>query len=167
MINRERIRFFIEGLRIFGYRFVQEVSYLEAFSNEVERLKLTNKLGEVVIDRKRLEHEVEVLKEDRVVIPLPIDIADPTPTKAGERKTYVAEVAGFHKKILHKKLMSMIHAVHIMLEEEANSVGQDRMLKGATYAFRELDHWGDLMISESVGNSSNNVSTEDGAELEK
>ena len=48
--------------------------------------------------------------------------------------------------------MFMIHKAHILFEDEGNGERQNDRLKGVVYAFREIDRWGDMMISETMAN---------------
>lgn len=101
-------------------------------------------------------------KEEQEKIPL-IDstIGDPTPTKSEERKMYVANVAGFFKGIMEKKLNHMISNLHNMLEERDSDRDFDLVLKGVAYAYRELIKWGNAMVNEQVSYQTQEVSPEE------
>lgn len=133
----------------------------ESTDDPAELLRLVNEVSNLKNENTRLESLVQGLEKGSQKIAIDIEIKDPIPEKMEARKSYVTEVAGFHKEYLHNKLMYMIHSIHLLIEGEENSIHQDRMLKGAIYGFRELDRWGDMMVSESIGNVKENIGTED------
>lgn len=147
------IQTLLESINIFGYQFVKTADFEDAKDNLVKRAELTAQKNELMQRCQELESEVTSLRKSQEKIPFDVEVGDPTPTKAKERKAYVGEVAGFHKNFLHDKLMAMIHATHLLFEGEENPRDVDMMLKGAVYACRELDRWGNLMISEAMADS--------------
>lgn len=160
MNDSKKLKSFVESINVFGYRFVKGEDYKKASNSEAERLVLLNKNAELNEEVVGLKSEVETLEKREIKLPFDIRIGDPTPQKASQRKTYVAEVAGFHKTTLKDKLMFMIHTIHLLQEDEKVSEKQNDLLKGAIYAFRELDRWGDMMISETMANQGSGEDSE-------
>lgn len=156
----------LEKIKLYFYRITSETKYLKALDNknEIERLRLVTENDELSKYNKSLFKEITELRKSSKKFPIDINIKDPTPTKSNQRKEYVGEVAGFHTKILKSKITQMIHASHMLFEEE-NSYEQDNMLRGVIHAFREIIRWGDGMVNEQLGNQVDNPSSPDKEEL--
>lgn len=119
------------------------------YEEKIESHKKT--IGTLNAHLKASEIEVEELQKKLTRIPLvDITIHDPVPTKEDERKAYVAEVSGFHKKILEPKINHMISVAHTLFEETNSDRDYDLILKGVVYSFREFLKWGNAMISEHM-----------------
>jgi len=94
-------------------------------------------------------------------------LGDPIPQDSEARKAYVARVAAFYSEVFDPKLKFMLSHVHVMFEEENNSRDLDLILKGVTYAFRELMKWGKVMINEQVANQNTDVPESDVEKLKE
>lgn len=99
---------------------------------------------------KTLEAENKALRNKTA--PVDIKMSDPSPNDTEKRQSYVAEVAGFHKKILEPKLKQMISSAQDLLSNTSNSRDEDLALKGSIYAFWELIYWGESMVNEQLAN---------------
>lgn len=132
--------------KIFGWELIK-----------TEKITDLTKAADAIIERDNLVKEVKRLKIelDTKVAKYPvvdINVGDPAPVDKEERALYVAAVAGFHKDYLKPKIKQMISTSNSLLSEIANERDLDLVLKGSIYSFKELDRWGDTMISEQVGN---------------
>ncbi len=112
----------------------------------------------------KLRSEIKVLRG--VELPfISIDDGEQIPIDQEERKLYVAQIAGFHKDIMDKKILAMIAGVRAQLgkldstlDNNGRKITQyspqdfDLILKGTENAFWLLHDWGKEMISEHMEN---------------
>lgn len=105
-----------------------------------------------------LKTEILFLKS-RKTLPHPlvgVDVEDPAPVQMEQRKLYVGQVAGFHKDIQKKKLISMISDARSQFEKinrETFGYTQkeyDLFLKGTINGFWLIHDWGEAMINEHL-----------------
>lgn len=134
---------------MFGYQLLQKSFLIEKelyVSQANDRVKALEGLV------REYERENARLKKKYEVGLVAVDIGDPTPKDAQERRNYVARVAGFHKDIMEPKCLQMISAFHKLLEEETNDEKTDNILKTGIYICREWMKWGNQALAEQIAN---------------
>lgn len=122
----------------------------------LEIIDLKNLITEKQNAIRKLKEELEEIKSSREIVIDPyigdptIDPMNPEPSKAQERREYVAKVAGLHREILAPKIKQMISRLHSDLENVDNETKHDFILKAAVYVLKELILWGNAMESEHM-----------------
>lgn len=87
-----------------------------------------------------------------------VEVLDPAPTAVEERKMFIAEVAGFHHKIMKPRLLKFISDARGQFEElSRNTYGfsqeqYDIFLKGTLNAYWLIFEWGEGAINEQIAN---------------
>lgn len=150
----------MKGLKILGYRFVKENDEIKENDLLVDNIKFIDENNKLKNEVSSLQAKVDAyqlsLKAKNLIS---VDLGDPAPIEGDKRKNYVATVAGLHKDTLEPKLKQMISVAHNLLEDETNNREIDLSLKGAIYAWRELIHWGNVMVNEQVANQADDPSS--------
>jgi hypothetical protein len=128
----------------------------DGFEDEAKRrLSL---LQEVQEENKKLKTEIFISKSKKE-LPHPlvgVDVEDPAPVQMEQRKLYVGQVAGFHKDIQKKKIISMISDARSQFEKinrETFGYSQkeyDLFLKGTINGLWLIHDWGEAMINEHL-----------------
>lgn len=141
-------------MKIFGYNLLTDEDFRLRVADRTKVLEKDLSLQESLVSEqarliKTLRGQVDA---EKLLGLIKIDIGDPTPEKAEERRAYIARVAGFYKDILQPKCLQMISVFHKLLEEETNDKKTDTILKIGVYVCREWMKWGEQAISEQVGN---------------
>lgn len=141
-------------MKIFGYQIMSDEKIRLHVDNQTKDLARDLSLQvALVAEQARIITSLRIkVDAEKLLGLIKIDIGDPTPEKAEERRAYIARVAGFYKDILQPKCLQMISIFHKLLEEETNDSKTDSILKIGVYICREWMKWGDQAISEQVAN---------------
>ena len=108
-------------------------------------------------DLKKLQDEnlqlkIEIEKYKKIYDVIDLSIGDPEPTDTEKRKMYVAQVAELYS-FFSPKIRTFISRCYKELENVENTGEQDRIIKGAIFAFRELDNWLREISNENFSNN--------------
>lgn len=119
------------------------------------------KVMELTEENQSLKREINIIKKERV--PIPVGVADPTPSEPSKRKTYVSQVAGFHNNIMANKMLMLISDARESLERFDSTIGPngqpltdfarsefDLILRGTINAYWQLYNWGESMVNEQL-----------------
>lgn len=108
--------------------------------------------SDLVSENLNLKLENSKLKKFHELID--ITIGDPEPTDTESRKMYVAKVAELYT-FFSPKIKLFISRCYKELENNENTQVQDMILKGAIFAFREIEIWCKNMANENFANNTN------------
>ena len=107
---------------------------------------------------KNLKTELFLAKQ-KTSLPHPVvgmDVGDTSPIDSKERKMYVGQVAGFHKDVQQKKIVSMISEMREQFEKKNRDTfgytqaDYDLFLKGTINGLWLMHDWGETMVNEQL-----------------
>lgn len=144
--------------------------------------KASNEMSAMEAELHKLRNHVTSLKTELMIagqrkqLPHPVVevfVKDPEPSDTVKRKSYVAQVAGFHNDVMKPKLVAMISDARSQFEKitrETYGYSQeefDIFLKGTINGLWTIHDWGETMVNEQVSyqNPEEDFSEEDREKL--